>query len=203
MLACPLGPTFGTVPDDASEPRMCGDCVGVCRIQQGLPTFSANLGAMIASNFSRAALTTGRVAGWSEGVDLTVPVVVAALMVAMIVGGIGRALWRVGRRSRPGAVTRWQRVRNAGLRHVGEVGMAAAAVILIVGAWIGIQQKSVNQIRREEAVEACAEEYPRFLEWEQSGNSLDNWWNDAIPVDAAAKRATKKEFFDRCVEMAD
>lgn len=164
--------------------------MGVRRIQQGLPPFSANLGGMIASNF--------------EGVDLTAPIVVAAVMVAMIVGGIGRALWNAGRSSRPGAATTWQRVRTAGLRHLGEGGMAAAAGILIVGTWVGIQQKSLDQINREEAVEACAEEYPRFLEWEQSGNSLDNWWTgDPIPGDVAAKRATKKEFINRCVQMAD
>lgn len=145
---------------------------------------------MIASNF--------------EGVDLTAPIVGAAVIVAMVIGGIGRALWNAGRSSRPSAITPWQRLRSAGLRRVGEVGMAGAAVILSVGTWIGIQQKSIDQINREEAVEACREEYPRFLEWERSGNSLENWWTgDPIPVDAAAKRATKKEFIDRCVRMAD
>jgi hypothetical protein len=120
-----------------------------------------------------------------EGVDLTAPIVVAALMAAMIVGATGRAL------------------RNAGLRHVGEVGMAAAVVVLIAGTWVGIQQKSIYQVKREEAVEACVEDYPRFLEWERSGNSLDNWWTgDPISHDVEVKRATKQGFIDRCVEMS-
>ena len=82
--------------------------------------------------------------------------------------------------------------------------MAAAAMILGIGTWVGIQQKSIEQVNREEAVEACTKGYPRFVEWEQTGNSLENWWTgDPIPIDSAAKRATKREFIDRCVQMGD
>lgn len=79
--------------------------------------------------------------------------------------------------------------------------MAAAVVVLIAGIWVGIRQKSIDQVNRDEAAETCAAEYPRFLEWERSGNSLANWWNDSIPNDPGGKRATKKEFVERCIAM--
>src|SRR4051794_15512260 len=100
---------------------------------------------MIASNF--------------EAVDLTAPIVVAALIVAMMLGGIGRTLWNTGRSRRSCAVTRWQRLSSAGLRHVGEVGMAAAVVALTAGTWVGIQQKSIDQVKREEAAHTCVKDY--------------------------------------------
>jgi hypothetical protein len=51
------------------------------------------------------------------------------------------------------------------LHRAGQVTMVAAAVILLGGTLIGLQQKSVDQINREEATFRCAEMlYPQFLD---------------------------------------
>jgi hypothetical protein len=123
---------FGPGPDEDLETSEVRRSCGVRRIQQGRPAASANLDGMIAGNF--------------EGVDLTVPIIAVAVTAASFIGGFGQALRSIGRSGTPRAVTRWQRTPNSGLRHSGQVTMAAAAVILIGGTWIGLEPKSFDQI---------------------------------------------------------
>jgi hypothetical protein len=161
--------------------------VGVRRIQQGRAAVSANLDGMLAGNF--------------EGVDLTVPIIAAAVTAASFVGRFSQALRSIGRSGTPRAVTRWQRTLNAGLRHTGHVAMAAAAVILAGGTWVGLRQKSVEQRRREDTTARCAEtDYPRYLDWLKTAPSPDLWWDDGQPMrHRTPGPAMKKEFVERCV----
>jgi hypothetical protein len=167
--------------------RKSGDRVRVRRIQQGWPVVSANLDGMIAGNF--------------EGVDLTVPIIAAAVTAAFFIGGFGRALWSIGRSRRLRAVTRWQRTLDAGLRHTGQFAMAAAAVILVGGTSIGLQQKSVDQINREEATARCGETYDlQFLDWLKTAPSPDLWWDSGPAMrHRTPGPAMKKEFVERRV----
>lgn len=167
---------------------MCGDRVGLRRTRQGRAAITANLEGVIASNF--------------EGLDLTAPIVVVSVVAALTVGGISRALWASGRAASRPDTARPRRALQAAMRHAGQAGMVAAAAILVGGTWIALQQKSVDQIQREKAATACAEDYPRFRDWEAPGQSLDNWWTgDPLPPGPPTSPVSKKAFMDRCVDM--
>jgi hypothetical protein len=79
----------------------------------------------------------------------------------------------------------------------------AAAVILIGGTPIGLRQKSVDQINREEATFRCAEMlYPQFLDSLKTGASPDLWWDSGPPMrHRTPGPAMKKEFVERCVPL--
>lgn len=139
-----------------------------------------------------------------EAVDLTVPLVGITVCVAAGLAAWGRRLSNTGRRVGPSVLTTPTRRFGAALRlAAGRAVLVVAAVVLIGGTWIGIRAKSPWQIERDTAAASCAEEYPRFVQWEKAGNSLDNWWTgDPLLPGTVPQRASRKQFIDRCVDMS-
>jgi hypothetical protein len=133
-----------------------------------------------------------------EHVDLTVPIIVVAGCSADLLLALGRGVFNAG--GRISAATPLRRTVTAVLRLTGRLTIVAAAVVFVGGTWIGVRTKSAWQNQRDAAAHACDTEYPRFVEWEQAGNSLDNWWTgDPLPHGPVPGRSSRRQFIDRCV----
>ena len=70
-------------------------------------------------------------------------------------GGIAWMMWDAGRDARTAARSRWGRTVGAVEHQAGRVGMIIAALLLGVGAWVGLSTHSPAEERRSKAQAEC------------------------------------------------
>jgi hypothetical protein len=131
--------------------------------RQGGALLSANHEDVIAVDLSHA--------------DFGAAIFAACLVVSVFGGALAWALWEGGREGRVTAQTGWGRWLSTAAFHVGWVGMAMAAVLLVAGLWFAMTSQSADEARASRARSEC-QQYAKLQKLK--GSARDNYVKQCV-----------------------